>query len=263
MWQKVLFHHDFSDEAAARLAWAKKALVAEGGSILLAHVVNPVIGGSTPEKVALAQEELDCLAATAAPLTVETAVATGDPLEELARIAREGQCTSALVLVDDSDEASLIAPVLALPQLIFLKGTPNREEGLFDHVSVALDLAPERTDSLLAELKKYLSGRARTLELIHSVPLENPESASELMLAADQALTELREEMAKTFPFVRSTLLTGNPEETLPAHLSRSEASLLVLGLSRHGELWELFLGGTAQRLLGELENRPLLLLPL
>lgn len=263
MWQKVLFHHDLSDEGASWFDWLKRTLVAKDGSILLAHVVNPVIGAATPEKVALAQEELDRLAATAAPLTVETAVATGDPLEELARIAQEGQCSAALVLVEDSEEASLIAPVLALPQLLFLKRTPDEKRNLFGHVTVALDLSPERTESLLAKLEKDLAGRTRTLELIHSVPLESPESAAELMLAADQALTELREEMAKTFPFVRSTLLTGNPEETLPAHLSRSEASLLVLGLSRHGELWELFLGGTAQRLLGELENRPLLLLPL
>lgn len=263
MWKKVLFLHDFSDDTAAGLSWAAHVLLPRNSTLLLVHIVNPILGSETPEKVRLAREELEHIADDLTSIiTVETVVTTGEPLEELPRIARSEGCSSAILLVDDPDEAALIVPSLALPQLLFRKGSPYREEErLFRAVTVALDLSPERTDSLIASLRKNLSAEITSLELVHSLPLENPESAPELLLSADAALKELQEELAASFPDVRSTLLTGTPEETLPLHLIQSKASLFVLGLSRHSDLWEIFLGGTAQRLLQQV-TLPVLLLP-
>ncbi len=261
MWRKTLFHHDLSEEATSLVDWAAGRLLAGETTLLLAHIVNPVLGPETPQSVRLAQEELERLAADLLPgVRTEIFVAAGDPLEELPRLARERGCTSALLLLDDADEAALVVPRLALPQLLLWKGRQHDEE-LFRSVAVALDLSPDRTEPLLAALTEGLGGRTDDLELLHSLSPSDPEAAPDLLLSADAALQEIGTELSGTFGSVRTALLTGDPEETLPDHLDRTRPSLLVLGLSRHGDLWELFLGGTAQRLLRRV-TVPVLLLP-
>ncbi len=62
MWKKVLFLHDFSDDTAAGLSWAVHALLPRNSTLLLVHIVNPILGSETPEKVRLAREELERIA---------------------------------------------------------------------------------------------------------------------------------------------------------------------------------------------------------
>ena len=262
MWKKTLFHHDFSEEATARLSWASRRLLSKESTLLLAHIVNPVLGAAeTPQKVRLAQEELERLLGDLTPEREgEVFVAAGSPLDELPRLAQERECTSALLLLDDGEEAALIVPSMALPQLILWRGR-EPEEDLFRSVAVALDLSPDRTEPLLRAVREGLAGRAKNLELLHALAPKGPESAPDLHLTADAALQEIGAELTGPFAQVRTALLTGEAEKTLPEHLAQTRPSLLVLGLSRHGELWELFLGGTAKRLLRHV-TIPVLLLP-
>lgn len=265
MLKKVLFPTDLSPLSRQSLAWMADTLLRKGSEVILLHVVDPVLGTDTPLYVREAEEETERLAQSLEPWGIKgiPLVLAGQEREIIPRTAFSRNCTLTIHVAPSRDEAELMVQHLGMPQLILTADTPSAPgANLLRHLALALDLAPERTNRLLEELERFLNGEKPVISLVHVVALEDTLSANGLIVAAEQALEEVSETVRLLAKDVQTTLGSGNPEEELPKIIEGLAPSMLVAGLSRHSELWELLLGNTALSLLRRVRC-PLLLLPL
>lgn len=131
----------------------------------------------------------------------------------------------------------------------------------FTEVVLCTDLSLERTDSMLMQLRPLLEGFEARITLLHSVALEEPQSSEEVFNAASQALEEVRIRVKEWNPFTEAVLASGQPEEEILKQCSLIGAKLVVVGLSTHGELWNLLIGSTAETII-ERSDAPVLVLP-
>lgn len=264
MLRKVLFPTDLSKLSRKTLAWLANTLLQRGSEVILLHVVDPVLGLNIPEVVRETEEELEHLAESLSPLGITGTpfVLAGDERDIIPQIAHSRNCSLAIHVAPSPEEAELMVQHLALPQLVLTGGEAPLERGdLLRHLALAVDLSPERTPHLLEELARFLKEQKPPISLVHVVPLEDAASADEMIQAAEKALDEVKVSAKALGSEVRALLGSGNPDEELPAILRDLDPSLVVVGLSRHGELWELFLGNTAVSMLNRVDC-PLLILP-
>ena len=254
MLKKVLFPTDLSPLSRRNLAWMADTLLRKGSEVILLHVVDPVLGTDTPRYVREAEEETERLAQSLEPWGIQgiPLVLAGQEREIIPRIAFSRNCTLAIHVAPSREEAELMVQHLGMPQLILTADTPSTAPGenLLRHLALALDLDPERTPRLLEELARFLNGETPAISLVHVVPLEDALSANGLVIAAEQALQEVAERTRPLAKGVQTTLGSGAPEEELPKIIAEMAPSMLVAGLSRHSELWELLLGNTGLSLL-------------
>lgn len=264
MLTKILFPTDLSKLSRKTLAWLANTLLQRGSEVVLLHVVDPVLGLKTPEVVRGIEEEMQHLAESLSPLgiTGTPIVLAGDEMEIIPKVAHSRKCSLAVHMAPSPEEAELMIQHLALPQLV-LVGFEAPMEGLdlLRHLALAVDLSPDRTPLLLEGLGRFLKGQKVPLSLIHVVPLEDAASADEMLLSAEMALEEVKRLAMPLGSEVKALLGSGNPEKELPDLIRNVDPSLVVVGLSQHGELWELFLGSTAVSTLRRVST-PLLILP-
>lgn len=264
MLTKVLFPTDLSKLSRKTLSWLTDTLLQRGSEVVLLHVVDPVLGLEIPDLVRETEEEMELLAESLSPQGIKGTplVLAGNERELIPKIAYSRKCSLAIHMAPSPEEAELMIQHLALPQLVLTGfGAPMEGLDLMRHLALAVDLSPERTPRLLKELARFLKGQKVPLSLVHVVPLEDPASADEMILSAERALEEVKLLAAPLGSEIQTLLGSGNPEEELPDILSELAPSLVVVGLSSHGELWELFLGNTAVSTLRRVDV-PLLILP-
>lgn len=264
MLRKVLFPTDLSKLSRKTLAWLADTLLQRGSEVILLHVVDPVLGLETPEVVRETEEEMERLAESLSPwgITGTPLVLAGDEREIIPKVAYSRKCSLAVHVAPSAEEAELMVQHLALPQLV-LAGRSGPVEGtdLLRHLALTVDLSPERTPRLLEELARFLNGQKPPLSLVHVVHLEDAASADQLVVSAERALEEVKLAAEPLGSEVQALLGSGTPEQELPRIIQDLEPSLVVIGLSRHRELWELFLGSTSISMLRHL-TCPILLLP-
>ena len=265
MLRRILHPIDLSPQSLEGAKWILDSLATPRTSLLLVHVVNPEAGLETPGLVRDAEEHMGPLEEELLALHggISSLVIAGDDEEVLAEVAHREKCSLvAHVIHSEDDPLPLIRPI-PLPHLLI----PLRNDGtlpagdLFSRMVVATVLAPDRTDALLESRRRVAEGRTRQTVLLHAVPLDDPGAAEELVMAADEALQAVKESLLPWGGEVTARLVSGDPNEELPAVLEELAPSLLVLGLSRHGEMWGLLVGSTAEALIGAAKS-PVLLIP-
>ena len=126
---------------------------------------------------------------------------------------------------------------------------------------MATDLVSDRVHAMMQAYRELMRTAPSKVLLSHVVSLEEFQNADTLITAANDALGTLANAIANSFTEVETELLSGYPQEELEKALSRHDPSLLVLGISQHGELWELLLGSTAEHLL-TIASCPVLIVP-
>lgn len=265
MLRRVLHPIDLSPQSREGAKWILNNVATPRTSLLLVHVVNPEAGLNTPSLVRDAEEHMELLEEELRSINenVRSLVLAGDDEDAVAEVAHTEKCSLVAHVVSSGDDPLPLVRGIPLPHLLIPCGDDGTLPGgdLFARMTIATDLAPERTDAMLEALGRVAEGRAHQTTLLHAVPLDDPSAAEDLIMAADEALQAVKESLTPWAGEVATHLVSGDPEEELPAVLEELAPSLLVLGLSRHGEMWGLLVGSTAEVLIGATKC-PVLLIP-
>jgi nucleotide-binding universal stress UspA family protein len=252
---KILYPSDLSPFSQKGLSWVAAKVARKESEIVIAHVVNPAAGYNTPHLVREAEIRLAVMEQSLLPYNLhhDTVALAGEEFETLAEYAQNEGCTLAILLAEPDDDLLAFVHHLAIPQLILkTDGEVLPERDLFEHVVIAVGLFEERTERLLEAARAFLEGKDASVTLLHAVPLDDPGNADLLVQAADAALQTVSDALTPLVKEVRTRLVSGYPEEELPAALKQLEPSLLVLGVSQHSELWEVLVGSVAKALIEE-----------
>ncbi|MCF7936440.1 MAG: universal stress protein [Synergistales bacterium] len=265
MLRKVLYCTDLSELSEQGLLWLAEHMSWKETEFVLLHVVDTVAGVETPNYVSEAEDRLAEASRSLRErgIPVRHIVEAGDEAEVARRIAGEHGCTLVSYLVEPGQDKAGFVRKLALPQLLIDVGEERKlpVSPPQHHVVVATDLDPERTETMFAALENALAGTAYSLTLVHAVPLEDPSRAEELITTADEALQTVKESISSWAPEAATRIESGELEETLKQTIEELDPSLLVLGLSLHSELWQLFVGTTAEVVINE-SRCPMLIIP-
>ena len=265
MLRRVLHSIDLSPQSQEGAMWILNTVATPRSSLLLVHVVNPEAGLNTPNLVRDAEEHMALLeeALRSTHDNVSSLVLAGDDEESVAEVAHTEKCSLVAHVVSSEDDPLPLVRGIPLPHLLIPRGDDGSlpESPLFAKMVIATDLSPDRTDAMLEALRRVAEGQADQTVLLHAVPLDDPSAAEDLIMAADEALQAVKESLTSWGGTVSTHLVSGDPEEELPAVLEELAPTLLVLGLSRHGEVWGLLVGSTAEVLIGAAKC-PVLLLP-
>ncbi len=265
MLRKILYPTDLSPLSQEGLRWVTRHVAKKDSHITVLHVVNTVAGLNTPllvqeaeNQMLLFQEELEKLGHPHNTITL-----AGEETETIAETAHSEECSlSVLVLHPEDDVLDLIRHV-ALPQLLVRSEVPEElpERPLGEKVLIATDLVSDRVHAMMKAYRELMRTTPSTVLLTHVVSLEEYQNADALVHAASEALGTLANAIENSFTDVSAELLSGHPQEELEKTLREENPSLLVLGISQHGELWELLLGSTAEHLL-TIATCPVLIVP-
>jgi nucleotide-binding universal stress UspA family protein len=265
MLRKILYPTDLSPLSLEGLRWTIRHVARKDSHITVLHVVNTVAGLNTPtlvqeaeSQMLLFREELEKIHQPHNAITL-----AGEEMESIAEVAHSEECSlSVLVIHREDDPLDLIRHV-ALPQLLVRTETPEElpERSLGEKVLMATDLISERVHAMMKAYRDLMRTNPSEVILTHVVSLEQYQDADALVHAAGDALGTLANAIENSFTNVSAELLSGHPHEELEKILREQNPSLLVLGISQHGELWELLLGSTAEHLL-TIASCPVLVVP-
>lgn len=267
MLTKILYPVDLSPLSQSGLSWVANHVLEDSSELIAVHVVDPTIAGmDTPRYVHDAEISLDTLCQTMVPDHIRFRVISraGDKRDVIPGIALEEKCTFAILPVREGEDVIPLVRKMAIPQLLLRTSDGKMpKEDVLRKIVIAVDLAQERTEKLTETMRSVLEGVriVPELTLIHGVPLEGAQGSQVLVNKAEEALSTIEEDIKKWNENTLSELISGQPEEELPARINELDPSLLVVGLATHGELWQLILGSTAMALIEKTEC-PVLIIP-
>lgn len=267
MLTRILFLADVSPFSERALAWASEKLKGQQTDFLVLHVVDPAAGMEAPHVVREAEGYLEEMASRVLPPEsyYKTLVLSGDILETLPETVRSEGCTFALLALPKGVDGLPLIRSIPVPQLVIRESEglfPNAE--VFGKLAVALDLEPNRTSLMLDNLRTMLAatGASPEIILVHGVSPLSAEEAPAMLNAAEEALEEVRDEIASWGHEVTAHLLAGDPVTDLPGRIEELAPSALAIGLPAAGELGRLVLGSVAESLLWN-TRCPLVVFPL
>ena len=267
MLTRILYPVDLTPLSQKGLQWVANRVLRESSEMVAVHVVNPAVAGmDTPRYVHDAEISLDTLCQTVIPdhIHYKIIAVAGEEMDILPEIAHSEKCTFAILPVRKNEDIIPLVRHIAIPQFLLRTEEGDLpEEDVFNRIVMAVDLSPDRTDILISKMKDLLSGSSVNSEitLLHGVPLEEAQGSQILVNAAEEALHEVENTVKTWNSSTVSELLSGQPEEELPRRINEIHPTLLVVGLSLHGELWQLILGSTAIALI-ENTTCPVLIIP-
>lgn len=264
MFRKLLYPTDLSELSLKGLEWTARNLLQGDSEILIAHVVDPAGGTKTPEITHDAEQYLDRISSELSAKGISNTVflETGDAAEILPDLAYSSGCSASVLFVPRHEKVTPFVRMIPIPH--FIAKCPEGRmpvDNPFGEIVLCTDLSLERTDSMLTQLRPLLEGFEARITLLHSVALEDPQSSEEVFEAASEALEEVRIRVAEWNPFTETVLASGEPEEEILKQCALIGAKLVVVGLSTHGELWNLFIGSTAETII-EHSEAPVMVLP-
>ncbi len=267
MLTRILYPVDLTPLSQKGLQWVADRVLQKSSEMVAVHVVNPAVAGmDTPRYVHDAEISLDTLCQTVIPDHIHCKIiaVAGEEMEILPGIAHSEKCTFAILPVRKNEDIIPLVRHMAIPQFLLRTEEGNLpEEDVFSRIVMAVDLSPDKTDILTNKMKDILSGSSGKSEItiLHGVPLEEAQGSQLLVNTATEALQEVEKTLKTWNSATVSELLSGQPEEELPRRINEIHPSLLVVGLSLHGELWQLILGSTAIALI-ENTTCPVLIIP-
>ncbi|MDO9509268.1 MAG: universal stress protein [Thermovirgaceae bacterium] len=264
MFRKILFPIDLSELSRKGLTWTAVNVADPSSEIILVHVVEPLSDLDISPIIADAEAAMGNMATELSAIGIRNRalVLSGDPLETLSEIAHSEGCSISVYFAESNDVVVPFIRYMAIPHLV-VKTSEERmpPQEPFRHIAVCSDLSPDRTDRMLVELKLLLGGRGVPMTILHSVSLDDAPSSSEMFQAASSALEEVRESVASWNPEVQAEILTGEPEVEILRRAAELQPGILVVGLSTHGNLWELIIGSTGEAII-ERATCPVLVIP-
>lgn len=264
MFSKLLYPTDLSELSLKGLEWTARNLLQGGSEILLAHVVDPAGGVQTPEIMHDAEQFLDAVSRDLSARNIRNSVflETGEAVEILPDLAHSSGCTASVLFAPGHEKVTPFVRMIPIPHLI-AKCPDGRMpvDRPFEEIVLCTDLSFERTDSMLTQLRPILEGFETRLTLLHSVVLDDPQSSEEVFRTASEALEEVRLNVSRWNPRTEAVLASGEPEEETLKQSALIGAKLVVVGLSTHGELWNLLIGSTGESII-ERSSSPVLVLP-
>ncbi|HOO64348.1 MAG TPA: universal stress protein [Synergistaceae bacterium] len=264
MLRKILYPTDLSRLSQKGLAWTVEHVARKDSHITVLHVVNTVAGLNTPMLVQEAEMQMQSfeeeLQRLDQPYT--TITLAGDEMETIAEAAHGEGCSLSVLVVDREDDVLDLIRHVALPQVL-VKSEDDilPEKPLGEKVLMATDLVSDRVHAMIQAYRQLMGSTSSKVTLVHVVSLEEAQSADALVTAANDALGTLANAISDSSTEVSTELLSGHPQEELEKMFRQHNPSLLVVGISQHGELWELLLGSTAEHLLTT-ASCPILIVP-
>jgi nucleotide-binding universal stress UspA family protein len=267
MLTRILFLADVSPFSERALAWASEKLKGQQTDFLVLHVVDPAAGMEAPHVVREAEGYLEEMAARVLPPEsyYKTLVLSGDILESLPETVRSEGCTFALLALPERVDGLPLIRSIPVPQLVIRESEGQLPDtGVFGKLALALDLEPNRTSLMLDNLRAMLSatGTSPEIVLVHGVSPVSAEEAPAMLNAAEEALEEIRDEIASWGLEVSTSLLAGDPATDLPGRIEELAPTALAIGLPAAGELGRLVPGSVAEGLI-ESTRCPLVVFPL
>lgn len=266
MFGKIFYPTDLSERSERDLAWVARNLSDPSGEMIIAHRVGTEMGTDTPEVVSHVQETLDefCERSMPPDARYRAFAEAGSYGQVLSSIACREECTIAVITVSPKASVVPIVQSLAIPQLILRWQTPPVIPGdLLNSVTVSTNLEAERTRQVTESLRSILekTGRKPTVTLIHGVPMSDSSSAHILFNQASEAMEVIRAEVEGWNGQAQSRIVGGQTEVELPKLVLELKTSLLVIGLPKTGDIWQLLLGNTAEALVDRTQC-PILVIP-
>ncbi len=264
MFRKLLYPTDLSELSLKGLEWTMRNLLMGSSEILIAHVIDPAAGVRTPEITRDAEDFLERISEDLSARNIKNSIflETGDAKELLPDLAHSAGCSASVLFTSVHEKVTPFIRMLPIPHLI-AKCPEDRipPDDPFEEIILCTDLSPERTDSMLTQLRPILEGFKTRLTLLHSVVLEDPGTSDEIFRTASEALEEVKLAVREWNPSTEAVLVSGEPEEEILKQCALIGAKLVVVGLSTHGELWNLLIGSTAEPVI-ERSTSPVLVLP-
>jgi len=257
MLRKILFPIDFTPLSRKGLVWTVDNLADDDSEFVLAHVVDTSAGVNTPELLQEAEEILGSISDELSERNIRnsTIAEAGDTYEVLSDIAHREGCSFSVMFSEQGDVVAPLIRYLAIPHLVVkTRDEAMPPENLFSKIVVCTDLSPERTERTLTDLHALLGRSTGSITLLHAVPLDDTSSAEWLTQSAWEAAGEVRSMVSSWNPDVAIDVIGGEPETDLLNRVREIGPCLLVVGLSTHGELWQLIIGSTGEVLV---ENAP------
>ena len=253
---------EFSEKSLEQVSLQLRGMNAD---FLLAHVVDSGFSADLPSLVQATENTLIDMALRVLPEDrfYRVSVATGDILEAIPELVREEACS--LVVIPGRPEDSFIplVRVLPVPQLLLRGDAGASPVPLLSHLVIPIDLTLTRTYAILTQLRELLEsvGVPERITLLHCVRLDEPETSQDLVNSASEAMERvLADVLAWDIP-AEGVILSGNPAVECAPKIAELEPSLLVIGLSRMGELLQIVLGSTGEALVED-TSCPALILP-
>jgi nucleotide-binding universal stress UspA family protein len=265
MLRKILYPTDLSPLSQEGLRWTVRHVAKKDSHITVLHVVSTVAGLNTPTLVQEAENQMQLFKEDLQKLLQphSTITLAGDEMETIAEVAHGEECSLSVLAVHQEEDVLDLIRHVALPQVLVksenMENLPERPLG--EKVLIATDLVSDRVHAIMRAYRELMRTTPSKVHLTHVVSLEEYQSADALVNAASDALGTLANAISNSFTEVTTELLSGHPQEELEKALLEQNPSLLVLGISQHGELWELLLGSTAEHLL-TVASCPVLIVP-
>ncbi len=264
MFRKILFPTDLSDLSRKGLTWTAVNVADPSSEIVLVHVVEPMSGIDISPMMIKAEEAMAGLESELSALGIKSRafVLSGDPFDLLPEIAHSEGCSISTTFADLNDVVVPFIRLMAIPHLV-VKTADGSMPPLnpFRKIALTTDLSPDRTDTVLRELKNLLGGRTVPLTIMHSVSMEDPSTSTEMFQIASSALEEVRGAVETWNPGTEAEIFGGEPEVEILQKVSELDPGMLVVGLSVHGHLWELIIGSTGEAII-ERAPCPVLVIP-
>ncbi len=264
MFRKILFPIDLSDLSRKGLTWTAVNVADPSSEIVLVHVVEPMSGIDISPMMVKAEEAMSGLETELSALGIKNRafVLSGDPFDILPEIAHSEGCSVSMTFADKNDVVVPFIRIMAIPHLVVkTEGESMPPPDPFRKIALATDLSPERTETVLRELRNLLGGRAIPLTILHSVSMEDPATSTEMFQIASSALEEVREAVETWNPGTEADIFGGEPEVEILRKIQDLDPGMLVVGLSVHGHLWELIVGSTGEAII-ERAPCPVLVIP-
>ncbi len=245
MLTRILFLADVSPFSERALAWASEKLKGQQTDFLVLHGGDPAAGMEAPHVVREAEGYLEEMAARVLPPEsyYKTLVLSGDSLESLPETVRSEGCTFALLALPERVDGLPLIRSIPVPQLVIRESEGQLPDtGVFGKLALALALEPNRTSLRLDHLRAMLSatGTSPAIVLVHGVSPVSAEEAPAMLNAAEEALEEIRDEIASWGLEVSTSLLAGDPATDLPGRIEELAPTALAIGLPAAGELGRL-----------------------
>jgi nucleotide-binding universal stress UspA family protein len=262
---RVCFLSDTDEFSEKSLEQVSLQLGGMHTDFLLAHVVDSGLSGDLPSIVHATENVLIDMAMRILPkdLFYGVSVEAGDVLETLPALVREEGCSLVAIPGRPGETLIPLVRVLPVPQLL-LRNEPGRPtDPLFSHLVIPIDLTFTRTYAILTQLRELLDsvGRPERITLLHCVRLEEPGTSQDLVNSASEAMERVLADVLTWDIPAESVILSGDPTVECPPKIAGLSPSLLVVGLSRMGDLLQVVLGSTGEALI-EGTSCPALILP-
>ena len=278
---RVLCPIDFSEASRGALAYAVALARRSGARLTVQHVYGiPVVNaallrGTAPPEVEAAvfatmgegpmfdQLQIWAEAAGASDLPIDRQVVEGDPADCIVAAAKQadlvvvgthgrtGLARLALGSVAESVLRRAPCSVLTVP-----RGAARVSPPLFPRILAATDFSPAAERAVRFAVSLATEENARLI-LLHVLEVGPPDwlygrAATELLAeataAARERLADAVPKEARPWCQVDTRLETGNPSERIVALAREEDASVIVLGVHRHGVIDRALFGTTPQQ---------------